>query len=72
MDYRELRAASLADLAGMALDTARAPVTRLSPWESLSARIGETGTDWAGFDPTERAAIRRALALDLSRHGFTG
>lgn len=71
MTYNELRAAPLADLASMALDTDRAPVSRLGPWEALLARVGETGTDWAGLDSHERDTIRRAAALDLSRHGFT-
>lgn len=72
MDYQTLRAAPLADLAALALDPARAPHTRLAPWEALQARIDEVGKSWTGFDPTERETIREALALDLSHHGWAG
>lgn len=70
MTYAALRAMPLADLAGLALDTRLPARARLDPREAVLARVHETGTGWAGFDHAERAAIRRAMRLDLSSLGF--
>lgn len=68
--YNSLRAAPLASLASTALDASLPATACLACWESLQARVHEVPDGWAGFDPTERATIRRAMALDLAPLGF--
>ncbi len=73
MNYRELKAAALPDLARVAIDADAAIAARLSAFEALKSRAAEiwAAGAWLGFDDSERAALRAAFALDLAADGFT-
>lgn len=73
MNYSELKAAALPELAAIAADTAADMSARLAAFETLWARVSDFPDVWSGFTPSERATLRAAFALGsdfAARNGF--
>ena len=71
MTYDYLKSARLSDLATAALAPASGIAGRLSAFEALRARLGETaGAGWLDYSAAERLAISRAASLNLRATGF--